>query len=101
MNNKENMGSYQNIDKIDVLDDGSMTVALKNGREAIIEIIKLNDKFKAAIYRWFGPNYVEKKPKSILIELGKHDAYQECAKEALGWVDENPIEFIPIEEKEL
>lgn len=96
-------GNYKNIEKIEKLDDGSMSVLMKNGKEAIIEIIKFNEKFQAAIYSLFTPEPEggEKKKKSAFSELGKHDAYAECAKEALGWIDENPLELEKPQEVEL
>ncbi|QAT42408.1 hypothetical protein [Aminipila luticellarii] len=88
------MKEYKNIEKIDSLDDGTMSVLMKNGREAVIEIVKLNEKFEAAIYRIFSPELGKgKKKESTFAKLEKHELYKECAKEALGWIDENPLEF--------
>ncbi len=93
------MKEYNNIEKVNTLDDGTMNVLMKNGREAIVEIVKLNEKFQAAIYSFFTPEFGETARKeSTLAKLNKHDAYKECAKEALGWIDENPIQFMEQEE---
>ena len=95
------MDNYKNIMDIQTLDDGSMSIALKNGKEAIIEIVKFEEKFSAAIYCMFIPKFEQnKKKKNLLAELQKHDAYKECAREAIGWIDENQDKFVRIEEKE-
>lgn len=89
------MKEYKNIERVNRLDDGTMNILMKNGREAIIEIVKFNEKFQAAVYSLFTPELGKpQKRQDTLAKLGKHDAYKECAKEALGWVDENPLEFV-------
>lgn len=93
------MKEYNNIEKINTLDDGTMNVLMKNGREAIVEIVRLNEKFQAAIYRLFTPELEEiPRKESTFAKLGKHELYKECAKEALGWIDQNPLEFPKLEE---
>lgn len=97
------MAEYKNIVGVDTLDDGSMTVFMKNGRNAIIRIVKLNEKFEAAIYGMFAgvsaENESRKEP--LLVRLEKFDVYKDCAKDALGWVDENiHDDFVPEEIKE-
>ncbi|QHI71510.1 hypothetical protein [Aminipila terrae] len=88
------MKEYKNIEKFDTLDDGTVNVLMKNGKEAVIEIVKLNEKFQAAIYRIFAPELGKNtKKEGTLAKLGKHDLYKECAREALGWIDQNPLEF--------
>lgn len=88
------MKEYKNIEKVNTLDNGSMNVMMKNGREAIIEIVKLNEKFQAAIYSLFTPELGKPiKKESAFAKLGKHDVYKECAKEALGWIDDNSLDF--------
>ncbi|MFV0518586.1 MAG: hypothetical protein ACK5MV_14435 [Aminipila sp.] len=93
------MKEYNNIEKIETLDDGSMSVLMKNGKKAVIEIIRLNEKFQAAIYRLFTPDFdTETQKESTFAKLEKHDAFKECAKEAIGWIDDNPLEFEEPEE---
>lgn len=93
------MKEYNNIEKVSTLDNGTITVMMKNGREAIVEIVKFNEKFQAAIYRLFTPELGGTiKKESTLAKLGKHDIYKECAKEALGWIDDNSLEFIKPQE---
>lgn len=103
--NKEYMNDfndvkYNNIQKIEMLEDGSAGLILKESRRAIVEIVKMNEKFQAAIYRFvYGSGDTQKK-KNVIAELSKHTAYNECMKEALGWVDENPGAFELEEYKE-
>ncbi len=93
------MKDYINIEKVNTLDDGTMNVLMKNGKEAIVEIVRLNEKFQAAIYKLFTPELGEiPKKESTFAKLGKHEIYKECAKEALGWIDQNPLEFTEPEE---
>ncbi|QIB68919.1 hypothetical protein Ami103574_06100 [Aminipila butyrica] len=93
------MKDYKNIEKIDTLDDGTMNVLMKNGKGAVVEIIRLNEKFQAAIYKLFAPDFEQvAQREGSLARLGHHDGYKECAKEALGWIDENPLEFIEPQE---
>lgn len=93
------MKEYKNIEKVNTLDDGTMSVLMKNGKEAVIEVVKFNEKFQAAIYSLFTPELGDKgKKECTLAKLERHDVYKECAKEALGWIDENPLEFAPPEE---
>lgn len=97
------MRDYNNIEKINTIENGNINVFMKNGREIIVEILKLNEKFQAAIYSLFTPELEgEKKKETTFTKLGKHDLYKECAKEALGWIDKNYAELIESEEvKEL
>lgn len=95
------MKNYKSIQEIETLDDGTMNVLLKNGKRAFIEIKRLNEKFEAAIYHMMIGDPIEEKRKTsmdILSKLSKHDAYKECAKEAIGWIDENPDQFLKAEE---
>ncbi|MBE6033632.1 hypothetical protein [Aminipila sp.] len=93
------MKEYKNIEKVNTLDDGTMNVLMKNGREAFVEIVKLNEKFQAAVYRLFTPelgtNVIKE---NTLAKLGRYDLYKECAREALGWIDENPLAFVEQQE---
>lgn len=96
------MTQYKHIEKVETLDDGTLNVFLKDGKAAIIEIIRLNEKFQAAVYHMFTPISEEQqsmKKKNLLIELEKHGEYKACAKEALGWIDENPENLFIDEEK--
>lgn len=95
------MTEYKNIKHIETLDDGTMNVLLKNGKRALIEITRLNEKFEAAIYRMLIGDPIgsdKKAPVDILEKLEKHEVYRECAKEALGWVDDNSEQFLKAEE---
>lgn len=93
------MKEYKNIEKVNTLDDGTLNVFMKNGKKAIVEIIRLNEKFQASVYSLFAPDFDENGEKdSLLKKLEKHGAYKECARDALGWIDENPLEFIELEE---
>ena len=86
---------YNNIENIEMLEDGTSSLFLKKGRRAIIEINNFNNKFEAGIYRlaFGGPESQERQRKSVFAELGKHTAYNDCLQEAMGWVDENPGYF--------
>lgn len=82
------MEDYKNIFKVDTQIDGSMNIVLRNGRRALIQIKKLDQNFRAEVYRWMMGDGGERE--SLLTRLQQHSAYQDCAREALGWVDENP-----------
>lgn len=90
-------GEYKNIQSVETLENGLLTVNMKNGRQAIVEIIKLNEKFQAAVYSLFTPELCKSK-KTLLKKLEKYDAYKECAKDALGWIDDNEFEEVVREE---
>lgn len=93
------MDEYKNIEYVNKMEDGSMNVVLRNGRRALIEIQELNSKFQAAVYALFTPDLkAEAEKKDTFAKLGKHDAYKECAKEALGWVDQSQLEDAKLEE---
>ena len=95
------MGEYKNIDRVETIDDGTMSVFMKNGRQAIIEIVKLNEKFEAAIYGKIAAETAgikAEKKDSLLKRLKQCDVYKECAQEAIGWVDENHLDFVEREE---
>lgn len=98
------MKEYKNIEKVATLDDGTLNVFLKDGKAAIVEIIRLNEKFQAAIYHMFTPILTEQEPikkKKLLMELEKYEGYKACAKDALGWIDENPEMLFIEEEKKI
>lgn len=83
------MSNYQNISRIEKLDDGTMNVFMKDGIRAYIEIRRLEAAFKASIYRL---REGESSGGGKLIkELTRSGVLQDCAREAIGWVDENPI----------
>ena len=94
--------NYKNIEKIVTLDDGSVSVLMKEGKQAIIEFIKLNEKWQAKVYSMFVPEVGEPtKKKTAFDKAVEHEVYKDCAKEALGWIDENPLEFVPEEIREM
>lgn len=98
------MTQYKNIEKVETLDDGTLNVFLKNGKAAIVEILRLNEKFQAAIYHMLLPSPTamhEPKKKNLLIELEKHEGYKACAKDALGWIDNNTDNLFIEEEKRI
>ena len=71
------MKTYKNIEKIDTLDDGTMNVLMKNGKQAVVEIVRLNEKFQAAIYKIFSPDFESNSEKEgILAKLGRHEGWR-------------------------
>ncbi|WP_027400121.1 hypothetical protein [Anaerovorax odorimutans] len=95
------MDDYKNILRIETLNDGTMNILLRNGKRALIEIKRLNKKFEAAIFHMLvgDPDLGEEKARvSIMDKLNKHDAYKECAKEAIGWIDSNYDKYFQLEE---
>lgn len=91
------MGDYKNISRIDKLDDGTMNIFMKNGIRAYIEIRRLEAAFKASIYRLReGEAGTGGK---LIKELTHMEGVQECALDAIGWVDENPLAEGPEEIK--
>lgn len=87
------MDDYKNISKIEKLDDGTMNILMKNGMRAYVEIRKWEAAFKASVYR-----LKEGDVKSLIKELSHSGALADCAREAIGWVDANPLTHLPQEE---
>ena len=89
------MDNYKNIYGIEKLDDWATSVFLKNGRQAYIEIKRLNANFTASVYHFWKDDIRERK---LIKELGKHDEATACLQEAMGWVDEHSAQFLKPEE---
>lgn len=83
------MEDYKNISRIEKLDDGTMNIFMKNGLRAYVEIRKLEAAFKASVYRL---REGEIHPGTRLIkELRVNGGLQDCVRDTIGWVDENPM----------
>ena len=83
------MTDYENISLIEKLDDGTMNVLMKDGIRAYIEIRRLEAAFKASIYRL---REGESPGGGKLIKEVTHNSgLQECARTAIGWLNENPV----------
>ncbi len=82
------MDEYKNIVKVESQDDGSVNIVLRNGKRALIQIKEMDRKFRAEIYYLFG-SLTGSEEGSLLTRLEQHEGFQECARDALGWVDAN------------
>lgn len=82
------MDQYKNIEMVEPQDDGSMNILLRNGKKALIQIKEMDRKFRAEIYYLFG-SLNGSSEENLLTRLDQHEGFQECAREALGWVDAN------------
>lgn len=82
------MDEYKNIAMVQPQNDGSVNIILRNGKRALIQIKEIDRKFRAEIYYLFR-NFAGLEEENLLIRLEQHEGFQECAREALGWVDAN------------
>lgn len=90
------MADYKNILKVERLDDGTMNIFMKSGMTAYVEFRKLETAFKTSIYRLRKGDLPS--GKSLIREFTQGAELQECMREAIGWIDENPFIVNPAEE---
>lgn len=86
------MKDYTFIESIEPQEDGISNVFIRGNKRAVIEIKKLEDRFRAEIYHIYNGN--PKEPKVIpkrksLLKKIEHNNSNDVLTNALGWIDEN------------
>lgn len=87
---------YKHIEKVISQEDGTTNLLLRGNKQAIIEITKAENNFKAAVYHLLGypVGWQPREKKKSLLAQFHQEGSTDVLREALGWVDENPGKFI-------